>query len=223
MATRTTITDKQLVTMAKLLGYDASIASGSSSWGLQALTVAHGMPSTHAQASENANRLGRLLTGSKTLTLGPAPKLHYSNAKGGVASAFKGSYNPRRFGVRTRKGSDWALRCNEHKSSFDKCNDKCEVGVTFNDRYLIDTIRKGKANKADKVAVPTKQSKVAPARKAKQPRKASKATQSVTVAKATVTPTPSTSTPITKPSANLAAQARADAFNDMRASGFITN
>ena len=206
MATRydtSKVTDTQLVAMAKLLGYEGSIASGASSWGLQALTVAHGIPATHSEATVLANQLGRKLTGSATLTLGPSPRLHYSKSEG-VASIFKTGYHPRRFGLRTRKGSDWALVCDTHNTSYDKCTNGCKVAIAYKGRYLIDIVRK--ARKAKAASAP----KANDAPKARKALVVAKATPVVAAKAATIAPT-----------ASLSSMAKADAMADMRAEGWL--
>ena len=194
------VTEKQLVTMAGLLGYADSIAAGRSSWGLQALTVAHGIPATHTEAVVLANTLGRKLSGSAKLTLGPSPRLHYSKSEG-VASIFREGYHPRRFGLRTRKGSDWSLVCETHATSYDKCASGCKVGVQYKGRYLIDIVRKARKPKAAKA---DSKPKVAKART----RKAKVIAKAPVVAKTTA------------PAPTASQAARNDAIADMRAAGF---
>ena len=201
------VTDTMLVAMATLLGYADSIAAGASSWGLQALTVAHGIPATHSEATELANRLGRKLSGSNKLTLGPSPRLHYSKSEG-VASIFRTGYHPRRFGIRTRKGSDWALVCDTHATSYDKCSSGCKVGVQYKGRFLIDIVRKARK---PKVAPASKAPAKAKGRKAAAPAKAP------VVAKATVV---ASGAPASTPTARLNNMARNDALADMRAIGW---
>ena len=203
------VTDTQLAAMAKLLGYVDSIAIGASSWGLQALTVAHGIPATHSEAVALANTLGRKLSGSPKLTLGPSPRLHYSKSEG-VASIFRTGYHPRRFGLRTRKGSEWSLVCDTHSTSYDKCTNGCKVGVQFNGHYLIDIVRKARPTKASKATVAAKANKL-PAKARAASKAPVRAVAAPVMAKAAATSA--------APNASLNDMARADAIADMQAIG----
>ncbi len=127
-----TLTDAQWLTLAGKYGYTDSIVGSRMGWALKALTVAHSIPSTHAEAIPIAIRITSLLRKGYTADLWPSvPKLHYATKTGGIASAFAGSYKPSRFGERTRLGEKWALVCAEHKANHSKCDTTCKVGVAY--------------------------------------------------------------------------------------------
>ena len=135
-----TITTPELVAMADMLGYTDSIKAGASSWGLRAITSAHGNPTTHANAVALGNTLARHLTGTETIAIGPSPRLHYSKTAG-IASPFKGSYHPRRFAERTKLVGFDAVTCIEHGTRYEQCAARCAIGVSKGGQYLIDIVR----------------------------------------------------------------------------------
>ena len=140
MYTIDTITTLELVVMADMLGYTDSIKAGASSWGLRAITSAHGNPTTHANAVALGNTLARHLTGTETIAIGPSPRLHYSKTAG-IASPFKGSYHPRRFAERTKLVGFDAVSCVEHGTRYEQCAARCAIGVSKGGQYLIDIVR----------------------------------------------------------------------------------
>ena len=94
------------------------------------------MAATHTVAHDMGEKLVKSITGNKGYTISGTPRLDYTarNGKVGIASAFKGSYNPKLFASRTKlstSGHTFALVCESHKTSHHKCSNVCEKAVSF--------------------------------------------------------------------------------------------
>ena len=100
------------------------------------LTVAHGCPSTHAQAKRNARRLAGAMDGRGLLVQTDVPCVHFT-----TALAFLPSYHPSRFGDRTGLGNAWTWACASHGTCYGRCSDECAQGVRLDGRFLIDIVR----------------------------------------------------------------------------------
>ena len=149
----TTVTDAELMAMRCLLsGYvdkgmtlDARICQdrlrknqGQRTTGSQIhlLTVAHGCPSTHAEARSNSRRLANAMVGYGLLVQTDVPRVHFTKVLG-----FPPNYHPSRFGDRTSLGSAWTWVCASHGMRYGRCSDRCAQGVQLDGRFLIDIVR----------------------------------------------------------------------------------
>ena len=99
-------------------------------------TVAHGCPSTHAQAKWNARSLADAMVGRGLLVQTDVPRVHFTTALG-----FVPRYHPSRFGDRTGLGNAWTWACASHGTRYGRCYEKCAQGVRLDGRFLIDVVR----------------------------------------------------------------------------------
>ena len=141
------LTDKQLLALSDHFGWTEDLVDGKKGWQIKALTLAHSVPSTHAEALFLSKRLMDLL--NKKLVQTTTPRLHYANkTKAGIDSRFSQStrYYPGKFGSRSKLGSSYTLRCVDHGIQYSRCSVSigCRVGVAIDGKWAFEIVKRGK-------------------------------------------------------------------------------